>query len=91
MESYEGIIEGGVAKFIGPISLPERTKVLIQPAEPVPAANPVDSDEVIAKQQAAWRDLFARMNADPALKRDGDGFSGADHDKVLYGGPNGPA
>lgn len=91
MESYEGTIEGGVVKFNVPISLPERTKVLVTPAEAAPATPRGDSDEVIAKQQAAWRDLFARMKADPELKREGDGFSGADHDKVLYGGPNGPA
>ena len=91
MESYEGIIEGGVAKFIGPISLPERTKVLIQPAEPVPVVNPIDSDEVIARQQAAWRDLFARMEADPDCKGPDDGWDAANHDEILYGGPNGPA
>lgn len=43
------------------------------------------------RRREAWEKLFAEMEADPELKRESDGFSGADHDKVLYGGPDGPA
>jgi hypothetical protein len=43
------------------------------------------------RRREAWEKLFAEMETDPQLKREGDGFSGADHDKVLYGGPDGPA
>lgn len=91
MESCHGIVEGGVVKMTGPVILPEKTRVRIVPEEPAPATDDINSEEVILKQQAAWRELFARMKADPQLRREGDGFSGADHDKVLYGGPNGPA
>ena len=82
MDSVRAIYEGGVFKPLLPVSLPEGTEVCI----PLPTAAKTECDEeVIAKQQAAWRDFFARMDADPELKREGDGFSGADHDKVLYG------
>lgn len=91
MQSYEGIVEGGVVKMTGPVILAEKTRVRIVPEEPAPQTDDIDSEEVILRQQAAWRELFARMDADPDLKREGDDFSGADHDKVLYGGPNGPA
>lgn len=91
MESYEGIIEGGVAKFTGPISLPERTKVLIQPAEPAPAVNGNGDVEQAERRRAAWVKLFAEIEADPDCKGPEDGWDPANHDEILYGGPNGPA
>ncbi|QDV72986.1 hypothetical protein [Botrimarina mediterranea] len=91
MESYEGIIEGGVAKFIGPISLPERTKVLIQPAEPAPEVNDKGGEDLATRRRAAWEKLFAEIEADPDCKGPEDGWDPANHDDILYGGPNGPA
>jgi len=90
MDSIPAIYEDGVFKPTGPVSLPERTEVRISlPASET--ALPVDDAEAAAKRKAALRELFDKIEADPDLQRPGDGFSGADHDEVLYGGPDGPA
>jgi len=70
--------------------LPEHTKVRVVPAAQN-AGTPADDPDAIAKQRAAWQELFAKMKADPCCQGPDDGFSGRDHDKLLYGGPNGPA
>ena len=91
MDSYEGIVEGGVVKFVGPVSLPDQTKVHVLPT--VPALEAIDdSDGELAKlRRANWEKLFKDMKADPDCLGPADGWSGADHDEILYGGPNGPA
>ena len=91
MDSYEGIVEDGVVKLVGPVSLPEQTKVRVVPAEPAHAAA-VSDEDVIAKQKAAWRELMKQVESDPRCQGSDNGWSVANNvDDVLYGGPDGPA
>jgi hypothetical protein len=88
MDSCHGIVEGGVVKMTGPVFLPEKTRVRIVPEESAPATDDIDSEEVILKQQAAWRELFAQIRDDPDCVGPDDGWDPARHDEILYGGPN---
>ncbi|MBI2823420.1 MAG: hypothetical protein HYX69_01875 [Planctomycetia bacterium] len=45
---------------------------------------PRDAVSELATQQRAWNNLFAELSAIPG-EGPGDGFCGADHDRVLYG------
>lgn len=87
MDSIPAIYEDGVFKPVGEVSLPEQTEVRV-----TVAAERIERDaDVIAKQQAAWRELFAQIKADPECREKPDGWSAANNvDDVLYGGPDGP-
>jgi predicted DNA-binding antitoxin AbrB/MazE fold protein len=88
MDSVPAIYEGGVFKPLQPVSLPERTEVCI----PLPTTQATEDERtVVARQQAALRELFAEIDQLPQDRND-DGWSVANNvDDVLYGGPNGPA
>jgi predicted DNA-binding antitoxin AbrB/MazE fold protein len=88
MDSVPAIYEGGVFKPLQPVSLPERTEVRI----PLPTTQATEDERtVVARQQAALRELFAEIDQLPQDRND-DGWSVANNvDDVLYGGPNGPA
>ena len=78
------IYDAGVFRPLEPVDLAEGTQVQVQ----VPTAEPLVelSPEELAHQQAAIAEFLAEMEAIPDEGPD-DGFSGRDHDKVLYGAP----
>lgn len=89
MESIPAIYEDGVFKPIKPVTLPERTEVMISLTQSEPASS---SDGKADERRAALRDLLDRINSDPRCEGPQDGWSAANNvDDVLYGGPDGPA
>lgn len=78
------IYDAGVFRPLEPVELAEGTQVRVE----VPAESPSAemSPEELAAHQAAIADFLARMEALPEEGPD-DGFSGRDHDKILYGAP----
>jgi hypothetical protein len=83
--TFHGKVQNGVVVFDDPANLPEGTPVtvLVEPAQ-APAPEPPDrmSEEQHRRLLAALDAIAALPNENP-----GDTFSGADHDKVLYGEP----
>ena len=81
------IYDAGVFRPLQPVDLAQGTHVEVQvPATPPRESTAELSPEEIAHQQAAWAKFIARMEAIP-FQRPDDGFSGRDHDKILYGKP----
>jgi predicted DNA-binding antitoxin AbrB/MazE fold protein len=78
------IFAAGVFRPLEPVDLAEGTHVSVH----VPIAPPPSelSPEQLARQQAAIAEFLAKMQALPDEGPD-DGFSGRDHDKILYGSP----
>jgi hypothetical protein len=77
-----GRIQNGVVALPSDISLPEGTEVTV-----VVPARPEAAKEVLS--EAEHRRILEIMDRIAALpdENPGDTFSGADHDKVLYGAP----
>ena len=65
------------------LSLPDGTEVTIIVHEPAQAR----SDKMTDEQLHRYHEALARIDAVPD-ENPGDTFSGADHDRVLYGDPN---
>lgn len=81
------IFDAGVFRPLEPVELAEGTQVEVQ--LPKPGANGTESEfgpDQLARQQAAIAEFLATMEALP-LEGPDDGFSGRDHDKILYGAP----
>jgi predicted DNA-binding antitoxin AbrB/MazE fold protein len=78
--TIEAIFENGVFRPAEPVQLPEGSRVSV--SIPVEAVEPAKSPGEIAYE------FLARIAAMPS-EGPKDGFSGADHDKVLYGGKDG--
>jgi predicted DNA-binding antitoxin AbrB/MazE fold protein len=76
------VFDSGVFRPLEPVDLAQGTQVQIQ----VPASNPEFSPEALARQQAAIAEMLAEIESLPVNEPD-DGFSGRDHDKILYGAP----
>lgn len=81
------IFDAGVFRPLQPVELAEGTQVEVQ----VPTVPPIKSaeelsPEELSRQQAAIEQFLAEMEALPPEGSD-DGFSGRDHDKILYGKP----
>lgn len=77
------IFEDGVLKPLEPLNLVEHQRVWVSVApEPAEAE---DDPQVAARQRQAMEELDAILDALPDNSPD-DGFTSADHDKVLYGG-----
>jgi predicted DNA-binding antitoxin AbrB/MazE fold protein len=85
-ESIPAVFLEGVFRPLGPVDLAEGTEVAI----PLPRASETVSGELsperLAKQQQAIADLIAEIESLPHEGPD-DGFSGRDHDKILYDRP----
>ncbi len=81
------IFEAGVFRPLQRVELAEGTRVEVQLSQPCADAK-IDelSPQDLAKQQEAIKAFLARMEALPDEGPD-DGFSGRDHDKILYGAP----
>jgi hypothetical protein len=77
-----GRIQNGVVSYGSDISLPEGMEVtVVVPAESTPQA-----DTIPEKEHRRIVEIMDRIAALPD-ENPGDTFSGADHDKVLYGEP----
>jgi predicted DNA-binding antitoxin AbrB/MazE fold protein len=78
------VFDSGVFRPLQPVELAEGTQVVVQvaattlPAELTP--------EELARQQAAIEEMLTEIESLPVNEPD-DGFSGRDHDKILYGEP----
>ena len=76
----KGTVHNGMIRFENS-ELPEGTQVLITPMEG-PMAKVVKEDSLEQLKQEVHR--IASLASESDI--DDDGFSGADHDKLLYGG-----
>jgi predicted DNA-binding antitoxin AbrB/MazE fold protein len=85
--SIPAIFDAGVFRPLEPVELAEGTHVVVQvQASPAPESSPAElSPEELARQQAAIAEMLAEIERLPIEEPD-DGFSGRDHDKILYGG-----
>jgi predicted DNA-binding antitoxin AbrB/MazE fold protein len=83
MKTIEAVYENGVFRPIESVALPEgmRAEVII-PVATAPGGGIVEADEPRRKETPY--EIMTRIASLPEPVRD-DGFSGADHDKVLYG------
>lgn len=80
------IFNAGVFRPLEPVEIVEGTQVEIQVSLPNDAAVGELTPEELARQQAAVEDLLVEVESLPIEEPD-DGFSGRDHDRLLYGGP----
>jgi predicted DNA-binding antitoxin AbrB/MazE fold protein len=78
------IFDSGVFRPLAPVDLADGTQVQVQ--VPVPASISETSSDAVARQQAAIKKFLMEMESLPMEGPD-DGFSGRDHDKILYGEP----
>ncbi|MEX2172320.1 MAG: antitoxin family protein [Pirellulales bacterium] len=78
------IFNAGTFRPLEPVELAEGTQVEVQ--VPVVSQLAELSPEELARRQAAIMAFLDRMEALPNEGPD-DGFSGCDHDKILYGAP----
>ncbi len=77
-----GRIHNGVVAFGSEVSLPEGTEVTVV----VPAGRGTANKLMSEAEHRRIREIMDHIAALP-LEGPGDPFSGADHDKVLYGKP----
>ena len=75
-----GRIENGVVVLPSDVSLPEGTEVTVV----VRAAPEAAGDVMTEQQRRRLREALRRIESLPN-ENPGDTFSGADHDRVLYG------
>jgi predicted DNA-binding antitoxin AbrB/MazE fold protein len=81
------IFDAGVFRPLEPVELAEGTHVVVQVSAAAPEALKEElSPEYLARQQAAIAEFLAEIESLPDEGPD-DGFSGRDHDKILYGAP----
>jgi predicted DNA-binding antitoxin AbrB/MazE fold protein len=91
----QAIYDNGIFRPIGPVNLPDQTLVgiVVMPTVTAFAAKGDEAngseesqDEIAARQWQAAKELDDLMQKLPNACPN-DGFSGADHDRILYGGP----
>jgi predicted DNA-binding antitoxin AbrB/MazE fold protein len=85
-QTIAAVFDSGVFRPLEPVDLAEGTQVLVQVTQTADAGQAELSAEELTQQQAAIAEFLARMEALPDEGPD-DGFSGRDHDKILYGAP----
>jgi len=79
------VFDAGVFRPLEPVELAEGTRVGVQIAIAAPPEDAAElSPEEQARQRAAILEMLAEIESLPIREPD-DGFSGRDHDKVLYG------
>jgi predicted DNA-binding antitoxin AbrB/MazE fold protein len=76
----QAIYEHGVFRPLEPVSLPEHERVSLTVA---PASNDSGEDTLKDQRAAALRSALDEAARLP-LEGPSDGFSGADHDQILY-------
>jgi predicted DNA-binding antitoxin AbrB/MazE fold protein len=79
-QTIPAIFDSGVFRPLQPVDLADGTQVQIQ----LPQPKPEFSAEDLARQQAGVATFLEEMASLPPEGPD-DGFSGRDHDKILYG------
>jgi predicted DNA-binding antitoxin AbrB/MazE fold protein len=84
--SIPAVFADGVFRPLAPVDLAEGTQVEVQVPQTTQALTTEFSPEQLECQQKAIAELIAMIEALPPEGPD-DGFSGRDHDKVLYGAP----
>ncbi|HEX5471775.1 MAG TPA: antitoxin family protein [Lacipirellulaceae bacterium] len=77
--NIEAIFDDGVFRPLAPVSIPNGSQVRLHIEE-----RAIEDD---AARRRAAMDEFLRLAAELPLEGPDDGFSGADHDRVLYGKP----
>jgi predicted DNA-binding antitoxin AbrB/MazE fold protein len=78
----DAIYDNGQFKPLEPVVLPDQSRVRLT----VEAAEAEQAKaDVLAKQQAALKSLWAELDKIPQ-HRNNDGWSVRDHDQLLYGG-----
>ncbi len=80
------VFDSVVFRPLESVELAEGTPVKVQVSQPPESPSDEFSPEEIARQQAAIIEFLDRMETLPWEGPD-DGFSGRDHDKILYGAP----
>ena len=88
-QHVEAIFEGGVFRPLGPVELGEHVVVRLVIDAPRAESEVPDSETsgtLLSQQSAALAVLREEMNSLP-LNSAAEGFSGADHDRLLYGAP----
>jgi predicted DNA-binding antitoxin AbrB/MazE fold protein len=81
------IFDAGVFRPLEPVDLADGTHVEVQVPKLVAGdAIPELGPEELARQRAAIVKFLERMESLPD-EGPNDGFSGRDHDKILYGAP----
>lgn len=85
-QTISAIFDSGVFRPLVPVEIAEGTQVQIEIPQSAPHAFGEFTPEDLARQQAAIKDMLAEIERLPIKELD-DGFSGQDHDKVLYGAP----
>lgn len=84
-DSVPAIYEGGLLRPLVPLALPEGAEVALRIVPPAHVAN-VEREERLARQKLAIDKILRDAKELPPEGID-DGFSGADHDSILYGSP----
>jgi predicted DNA-binding antitoxin AbrB/MazE fold protein len=79
------VFDAGVFRPLEPVDLAEGTQVVVQVPRRVAAEDELPPDQ-LARQQTAIEELLAEIESLP-IEEPNDGFSGRDHDKILYGKP----
>lgn len=77
-----GLVQNGVVVLPGDVSLPEGTEVTVTVHAPTEARE----DQMSEAERRRILEIMDRIAALP-IEGDNQPFSGADHDKVLYGKP----
>jgi predicted DNA-binding antitoxin AbrB/MazE fold protein len=85
-QSFPAVFSDGVFRPLAPVDLAEGTQVEVQVANDASAPNSALSSEQLARQRAAIEEMLSEIEQLPIEEPD-DGFSGRDHDKILYGRP----
>ena len=79
------IFDAGVCRPTEAVELPEGTRVVVQvPARTVETGEQLSTPHQLP-QQIEIEEMLAEIESLPIEEPD-DGFSGRDHDRVLYGG-----
>lgn len=87
-QTFSAVFEDGVLRPLQQVDLAEgaRVEVQVRPLNTSVGNGSELSPEQLAKQRAAIATMLAELAALPDEGPD-DGFSGRDHDKILYGKP----
>lgn len=86
-QTIPAVFDAGVFRPLQPVNLADGTRVDVQvTTSPCGERAAELSPEQLAQQQKAIVQFLSDMEALP-LEGPDDGFSGRDHDKVLYGKP----
>ena len=83
--TLHGTIRNGMVVFDGGPNLPDGTPVAVVLEHPQPV-EPTKGDRMSEEEYRRVRAILDEITALPN-ENPGDTFSGADHDKVLYGEP----